>query len=112
VFGANLLAASAPTVPEDRLANHLLRAAELFLAGNDPARASLIVDYATVRVPRPRLAGPRWATVRTDIKRWRDEDSGTVETLSDREELITAAQADLARALGTLVRSRTEDATP
>ena len=62
VFGGNLLAAAAPVVPAALRADHLLRAAELFLDGGDTARTRLVLEYAETRIAKRRA--PRWAAVR------------------------------------------------
>jgi hypothetical protein len=67
IFGGNLLAAVAPEVPAPELADHLLRAAELFLSGDDRVRAGVILDFARTRLPAARLAEPRWAAVVTAL---------------------------------------------
>jgi hypothetical protein len=107
VFGGNLLAAVAGEVPDDRLPDHLLRAAELFVAGNELARASLIVDYAGVRMAR-RQVGPRWAAVRGQVKRWREEDVSRSDALSESDFMAAEVTTELARALGAMARARTE----
>jgi hypothetical protein len=61
-FGANLLAAATPLVPDERLPGHLLRTAELYLAGGDAVRAGVVAEFARVRLGK-KLPGPRWAAV-------------------------------------------------
>jgi hypothetical protein len=58
VFGGNILSAVAPGVGIAMLPAHLLRAAELYLDGDDIARARLVIEYARTRVGK-KMTG-RW----------------------------------------------------
>ena len=62
-FAGSLLSSLAPIVPEAKLGEHLLLTAQIFVAGQQWARARIIVEYAQVRLHRKKLAGPQWATV-------------------------------------------------
>jgi hypothetical protein len=61
MFAGNLLSALAPQVPPARLGEHLLLTTETFLAGQNWARARLVVEYAETRLPAQTLATPRWS---------------------------------------------------
>lgn len=63
-FGANLLSRVTGIVPEPRLAEHLLRAAELYLMGHDPVRARVILEFAESRALGKALQERRWKHVR------------------------------------------------
>jgi hypothetical protein len=63
VFAANLLATTVAHTPPEDLNERLLRTAELYLAGDDSARARAIVDFARTRLRRAALAESRWAGV-------------------------------------------------
>ena len=67
IFGGNLLAVVAPQVPAAALPDHLLRAAELFLQGNELARARVVVEYLSTRVGKQRPPGARWVAVQQSL---------------------------------------------
>ena len=56
VFGGNILAAVAPGVGIAMLPAHLLRTAELYLDGDEIARARLVLEYARTRIGK-RMTG-------------------------------------------------------
>jgi hypothetical protein len=66
-FAGNLLSTVAPAVPDAGIDRHLLRTAELYLAGADPVRAGVILEYARTRLPADKLADPRWQAVVTAL---------------------------------------------
>lgn len=66
VFGASLLSVVVPELQPEALADHLARAAELYLAGRDGVRARVILEFAESRVPQL-LGGPRWVNVRRGL---------------------------------------------
>lgn len=101
-FGGNLLAASVPWVEAldiDALNDHMLRAAEMYLAGRDLARARTLYEYADGRIGRRRMSGPRWAAVTAAV--------GGIDPRARRESdnAVTHAARDLAEAYTTLSRS-------
>ncbi|HET6282755.1 MAG TPA: hypothetical protein VFH73_17460 [Polyangia bacterium] len=68
IFGGNLLAVVAPQVPAAALPDYLLRAAELFLQGNEIARARVVVEYLSTRVGKQRgPQSPRWVAVQQSL---------------------------------------------
>lgn len=109
VFAANLYASVAGLVPAAATASHLARIVELFLDGEDRARAQLVVDYAETRLEARELSGSRWATVRkrllaptaAELERQRREKI-------EREIVGAEAARDLANAVRVLARSKSE----
>lgn len=105
IFGGSILSAVAPRVPPPMLPEHLLRAAELFLEGDDVARTRLVIEYARTRIGK--RTSPRWIAVEKkllalasaeDQERQEPIPTGiTVDTAEISREL-SAAQAVLARA--------------
>lgn len=63
VFAANLLSAVTGGVDAIQLPDHLARTAELYLEGNDPVRASVVLEFARSRLTPAQLATPRWAKI-------------------------------------------------
>jgi len=59
-FAANTLATSVELAPARLLEGHLHRAAELYLEGGDPIRASVILDFSTERLGRKVMARANW----------------------------------------------------
>ena len=105
IFAANLYAAVAALVPAEELAGHLLHTAELYLAGEDRARAQLIFDYSEAHFEAKRLQGSRWAMVRKRLSGPGGFAAGQRERI--RQILLTTeAVRDLAGALSTLARSK------
>jgi hypothetical protein len=112
VFGGNLLASVAGSVPLADMPEHLVRTAELFLAGGDRARAQLLLDYAESRLLRRQLSGGRWAGVRKGLAEPDDDSRPTVVERLQREILTTEAARDLANAMTALARVRTRRPLP
>lgn len=77
VFGGNLLAIVAPQVPPAGLPEHLLRSAELFLAGKELARAQVVVEYLSTRLGKQKPAARLLAVQRALAAQSSAEDSGT-----------------------------------
>ncbi|HTP52407.1 MAG TPA: hypothetical protein VMK42_17090 [Anaeromyxobacteraceae bacterium] len=63
VFAANLLSNVSGEVPAPLLSDHLARAAELYLSGGDRARATVLIDFARSRLPKPEMASARWVRI-------------------------------------------------
>jgi hypothetical protein len=109
VFGANLHAAVTGLIPAREVPAHLLRIVELYLAGDDRARAQLVVDYAESRLEAKELSAPRWVSVRkrltgptiSEIERARKE-------RIEREIISAEAARDVADAVRLLARSKAE----
>jgi hypothetical protein len=100
LFGANVLAAAAGRVPPHALGEHLLRTAELYVAGGDPVRAGVVVAFARQRAGRRGLSGARWAAVQHALStsgQRQQERSQPPATTPDAglRELLTAADASL-----------------
>ncbi|HEY0705634.1 MAG TPA: hypothetical protein VGG33_02500 [Polyangia bacterium] len=109
VFAGNLYASVAGLVSEREFATHTMRMVELYLQGDDRARAQLVFDYAETRIHRRELAGGRWS----DLRRQLTGPSAAERELERRErierEIIGAeASRDLADAVRVLARSRTQ----
>ncbi len=104
VFGGNILSAVAPGVEIAMLPAHLLRAAELYLDGDDIARTRLVIEYARTRVGK-RMTG-RWVALerRLAARVASEEESAMAPPLKinvDATEVsreLAAARAVLARA--------------
>jgi hypothetical protein len=113
VFGGNLLASVAGAVSLADLPDHLLRTAELFLAGGDRPRAQLLMDYAETRLLPRQLSSSRWVSIRKGLAGPDDEHGRPdgVERLQ-REILTTEAARDLANAMTALARVRTRKRLP
>jgi hypothetical protein len=108
VFAGNLYASVAGLVGEADLGPHLLRAIELYLQGEDRARAQLVFDYAESRLDARALPASKWAAVR---KRLYGPTVAETEH-SRREQLerdIVGAEAarDVANAVRVLARAKT-----
>jgi len=99
-FAGNSLAAVTSLVPNDRLPEHLLRTAEVYVAAGDRVRAGVVLEYARVHLGR-KVAGSRWAAVRRALKAGGRAPSAQVPNASvDAPELATAMAAlERARAL-------------
>lgn len=69
VFGANLLAAVTGEVPAADMQAHLLRAAELYLMGQDPVRARVILEFAESKNLEKAMRAPRWTHVRALVRK-------------------------------------------
>jgi hypothetical protein len=108
VFAGNVLAAAAPEVRVEDLPAYLLRASELYLFGGDWPRAAVVLDYAEARLPRQKVAGTRWMSVRKEVARFREDDQANTDALSEQDRLFAEASAEIARAVGVLARARTE----
>jgi hypothetical protein len=65
VFGGNILSAVAPEVGAAELPAHLYHAAELYLDGDDLARARLVIEYARTRIGKK--MPPRWVALEKKI---------------------------------------------
>jgi hypothetical protein len=66
VFGGNLLSAVAAQVSPAMLSSHLLRAAELYLDGDDVARTRLVIEYAHTRIGK-QISG-RWPALERKLE--------------------------------------------
>jgi hypothetical protein len=102
LFGGNLLAASLPwveAVDVEAIGDHLLRAAEMYLAAKDLARARTLFEYADGRVGRKRMTGPRWGTVTAAV--------GGIDARTQRvhDALVNQAAREVAEAYTTVSRS-------
>jgi hypothetical protein len=103
LFAGHLLAASVPwveAVDVDAIGDHLLRAAEMYLAAKDSARARTLFEYADGRVGRRRMTGPRWAAITAavggvDARSQRAHDGLITDTARDVAEAYTAASRSL-----------------
>ena len=68
LFAANSLSVTVELAPKHRLADHLLRTAQLYLEANDPVRADVIADFAARRLTPRTLASKEWSAVRAAIR--------------------------------------------
>jgi hypothetical protein len=105
VFGGNMLSAVAPGVAVAVLPAHLLKAAELYLDGDDIARTRLVIEYARTRLGK-RMSG-RWIALekRLAARVASDEEAAdappSTEVTIDADEVmreIASARAASARA--------------
>ncbi|WP_248345014.1 hypothetical protein [Anaeromyxobacter paludicola] len=102
VFGASVLGSISEQVPAAQLPAHLLRQAELYLQGNDRARASVVVEFVRAHNKGKLHPDPRWAKVVEGIEQrpgvlptqLRDPAAGVAPELA-----TAAATASKARAL-------------
>ena len=102
VFGANLLSAVTGEVPAAQLEAHLLRAAELYLMGQDPVRARVIVEFAESKALERQMRVPRWTRVRTLVRKTVAAKPTPGEVLPPRVQ--DSAAETLATALGLSAR--------
>ena len=114
VFGGNILAAVAPEVGAAMLPAHLLRAAELYLDGDDIARTRLVIEYAHTRMGKK--LSSRWNALekRLDARVAREEEDSEAEphlkVSIDAEQI--AREIAAARALSVRARLATPETTP
>lgn len=97
-FGGNLLSAVSGEVPADEMPEHLLRAAELFLMGDDPVRARVIYDFAESRGMVRNLRGQRWQALRNLMRQ--AEPAKTKASEAATPAMADSAAETLASALG------------
>ena len=99
MFAGNLLSVLAPEVPVSMLSDHLVLSAEIFIQGQNWARAELVVEYAQTRLDKKAMATPRWAKIMR-----------TVMGTGDRHEISPATrgaiEAELAATLEALKETR------
>lgn len=108
IFAANLLASVAAGVKPADSAEHLLRTAELYLAGKDQPRAQLVLDYAETRLGPRQLSGVRWNNVRRGVVPVDEKAEGDRKNKMAREILTAQAARDLANAMTALSQLRQE----
>jgi hypothetical protein len=109
-FGAALLGAIAGRIPEPELDAHLLRTAELYVAGGDAARAGVVIEYARVHAGAKAFRAPRWKAVARGLAALRK--GGTGRRLAAAPAApgpgpdgdVAAAQAALSRARAQAVQ--------
>lgn len=107
LFAANVLAAAAGRVPASALREHLLKTAELYLAGKDPIRAGVVLDFARTRAGGRAAAGPRWAALARAVRkasaasRSTDPENNGIAGAEHADELLVRARSAVqaARAL-------------
>lgn len=95
IFGANILAAGAGRVPAYALDEYLLRTAELYLAGGDPIRAGVVLDFARARSGKRGASGPRWAAISRGIAALRQRTSPApqpAQPAAEPDPLLAAAE--------------------
>ena len=113
-FAAAALSSFTSRVPRAELPAHLLRVAQLYLAGNDRVRAAVIAEYAESKLGLGALSGPAWLRVRQQVARVRPtapvarprQGAPVAPTLPQLESDVSLA-AELARAAA--LRSRALD---
>jgi hypothetical protein len=108
IFAGNLLASVAGGVRPADTAEHLLRTAELYLAGQDQPRAQLVLEYAETRLGPRQLAGVRWNRVRRGVVPVNEREAGDRRGKMAREILTAEAVRDLANAMTALAQLRRE----
>jgi hypothetical protein len=105
VFGGNLLATLVPEVPSPGMSAHLLMATEIFLDGQNFARARVIAEFAQTRLPKADLAGPRWTAVMKALAGQPDDDLPP-STYAALNAELKAAAADLRSARDVLGKAK------
>jgi hypothetical protein len=106
LFGGRLLAASVSWTEGAALADHLLRAAELYSLAGDPPRTRVMLEYAETRFPRGQLGGARWNAVRVRARAVDEDAAGDRRALSGYQVLATESARDVAGAYGAVARAR------
>ncbi|MES1204924.1 MAG: hypothetical protein ABUS79_03215 [Pseudomonadota bacterium] len=94
-FGGNLLASLAPEVPDRQLPEHLLLAAETFLAGQNWARARIVTEYAQTRLGAKGMKGARWIAVFRTLSGRSDENEVSPAVRAAIETELAATLSDL-----------------
>jgi hypothetical protein len=105
VFGGNLLATLVPEVPSPGMSAHLLMATEIFLDGQNFARARVIAEFAQTRLPKADLAGPRWTAVMKALAGQPDDDLPP-STYAALNAELKAAAADLRSARDVMGKAK------
>ena len=101
IFAGNLMASSVQAVETNNkklLGEFLLRTVELYLAGNDRARARVIGEFADTSLGRDKMTSPRWNAVLKELE-------GT-DAYLDGDTRTQASIGDAARGLGGSSRAR------
>lgn len=115
-FAGNLLASLAPVVPDGKLGDHLLQAAETFLRGQNWARARLVAEYARSRLGTPQKAGkqgergdwgpalnsPRWQAVFRHLNERAEEEEVTPEMREAIEKELASTLEAIKEAHGAI----------
>ncbi len=103
VFAGNMLAAAGHAVKAKPkpLSEELLENAELYLEGLDRTRARVIVEFATTRLGRSKMVGPRWLAVLAQVQ------EGAPDPLEQARVNVMAAETtrDLTLAYTALARA-------
>ena len=84
------------------LSDHLLQAAEIFLEGENWARARIVAEYAQTRLGDKGLPGPRWAAVLRMVTGRADDDEIPPQVREAIEAEMAATLADLKEARSVL----------
>ena len=115
-FAATVLASSAGWVSGGDLEEHLLKIVQLYLAGRDPVRASVILDYAEGRLGARVARKPAWREARAELVRAQQPEAPRPPVVaSSPADRALASDVALARELAhaVTIRSRTvEGAAP
>jgi hypothetical protein len=107
MFGANLFASVAGLVSEVDLSPHLMRAIELYLQGDDRARAQLVLDYAESRLDAKSLTASGWASVRRRLYApTAAENERNAREKLERDIVGAEAALDVANAVRVLARTK------
>jgi tetratricopeptide (TPR) repeat protein len=99
-FAATVLASSAGWVTRGDLDDHLLRIVQLYLAGRDPVRAAVILDYAEQRLGAKATRKADWRELRGELARAQHVDPlATAPRPPDPALPVLASEVALARDL-------------
>jgi hypothetical protein len=105
-FAGNLLASSAREIPDSRLSQHLLMAADAFLRAQDVVRARVVAEYVQTRLGLKGRGGDGWKTVMKTIAARSDEDEPSAELREQIEKEIETSLAGLADAKAAREKAR------
>jgi hypothetical protein len=114
VFGGSVMTSVFQIVSPDEIAEHLLRTAELFAAGNDLAKAGVVLEYAESRLDARQMSDARWLALRARLREQENAATASVDPRVARriEELSRQAAADLAAGRALAERARAISAAP
>jgi hypothetical protein len=100
VFAATLLSVVSSAVPRSQLSSHLARTAELYMAGGDAVRATVVLEFARSRLSSEELGSARWTRLT-----WTTTRRPVAKAPPPRQE-FPGLEADLASANRALEASR------
>jgi hypothetical protein len=105
-FAGNLLASSAREIPDARLSQHLLMAANAFIKAEDFVRARVVAEYVQTRLGLKGRAGDGWRGVMKTLAARADEDELSSELRAQIEKEVEATLAGLNDAQAAMTKAR------